>query len=91
MLIVVFFYRKSVTLFLKKYRSFVSSKIIEPSSGIIYYYFHFWFELDTDGIQEIGTHILVCAVSYTTQGGEKMYFRKFFKFQVLNLMVGNCV
>nr|XP_003461647.2 trafficking protein particle complex subunit 13 [Cavia porcellus] len=26
---------------------------------------------------------LVCAVSYTTQGGEKMYFRKFFKFQVL--------
>ena len=45
MLIVVFFYRKSVTLFLKKYRSFVSSKIIEPSSGIIYYYFHFWFEL----------------------------------------------
>lgn len=28
---------------------------------------------------------LVCAVSYTTQGGEKMYFRKFFKFQVLNM------
>lgn len=25
---------------------------------------------------------LVCAVSYTTQAGEKMYFRKFFKFQV---------
>uniref|UniRef100_A0A8C5TRW2 Trafficking protein particle complex subunit 13 n=1 Tax=Malurus cyaneus samueli TaxID=2593467 RepID=A0A8C5TRW2_9PASS len=24
-----------------------------------------------------------CAVSYTTQTGEKMYFRKFFKFQVL--------
>ncbi|KAB1281387.1 Trafficking protein particle complex subunit 13 [Camelus dromedarius] len=34
-------------------------------------------------VKEIGTHILVCAVSYTTQGGEKMYFRKFFKFQVL--------
>ncbi|KAJ8786290.1 hypothetical protein J1605_006265 [Eschrichtius robustus] len=32
-------------------------------------------------VKEIGTHILVCAVSYTTQGGEKMYFRKFFKFQ----------
>ncbi len=25
---------------------------------------------------------LVCAVSYTTQTGEKLYFRKFFKFQV---------
>ncbi|XP_074056381.1 trafficking protein particle complex subunit 13 isoform X6 [Macrotis lagotis] len=34
-------------------------------------------------VKEIGTHILVCAVSYTTQSGEKMYFRKFFKFQVL--------
>uniref|UniRef100_A0A2K6EIB9 Trafficking protein particle complex subunit 13 n=1 Tax=Propithecus coquereli TaxID=379532 RepID=A0A2K6EIB9_PROCO len=34
-------------------------------------------------VKEIGTHILVCAVSYTIQGGEKMYFRKFFKFQVL--------
>uniref|UniRef100_A0A8C7A5M3 Trafficking protein particle complex subunit 13 n=1 Tax=Nothoprocta perdicaria TaxID=30464 RepID=A0A8C7A5M3_NOTPE len=32
-------------------------------------------------VKEIGTHILVCAVSYTTQMGEKMYFRKFFKFQ----------
>ncbi|XP_032070562.1 trafficking protein particle complex subunit 13 isoform X2 [Thamnophis elegans] len=32
-------------------------------------------------VKEIGTHILVCAVSYTTQTGEKMYFRKFFKFQ----------
>ncbi|XP_060765022.1 trafficking protein particle complex subunit 13 isoform X2 [Neoarius graeffei] len=26
---------------------------------------------------------LVCAVSYTTQTGDKLYFRKFFKFQVL--------
>ncbi|XP_072353025.1 trafficking protein particle complex subunit 13 isoform X8 [Scyliorhinus torazame] len=34
-------------------------------------------------VKEIGTHILVCAVSYTTQAAEKMYFRKFFKFQVL--------
>ncbi|XP_030049052.1 trafficking protein particle complex subunit 13 isoform X4 [Microcaecilia unicolor] len=34
-------------------------------------------------VKEIGTHILVCAVSYTSQTGEKMYFRKFFKFQVL--------
>ncbi|XP_072353018.1 trafficking protein particle complex subunit 13 isoform X2 [Scyliorhinus torazame] len=36
-------------------------------------------------VKEIGTHILVCAVSYTTQAAEKMYFRKFFKFQHLNL------
>ncbi|XP_068609001.1 trafficking protein particle complex subunit 13 isoform X1 [Brachionichthys hirsutus] len=34
-------------------------------------------------VKEIGTHILVCAVSYTSQFGEKLYFRKFFKFQVL--------
>ncbi|XP_013389860.1 trafficking protein particle complex subunit 13 isoform X2 [Lingula anatina] len=34
-------------------------------------------------VKELGTHILVCAVSYTTQSGEKLYFRKFFKFQVL--------
>uniref|UniRef100_A0A3B4BYC0 Trafficking protein particle complex subunit 13 n=1 Tax=Pygocentrus nattereri TaxID=42514 RepID=A0A3B4BYC0_PYGNA len=33
-------------------------------------------------VKEIGTHILVCAVSYTTQSGDKLYFRKFFKFQV---------
>lgn len=34
-------------------------------------------------VKEIGTHILVCAVSYTTDTNEKMYFRKFFKFQVM--------
>ncbi|XP_038048342.1 trafficking protein particle complex subunit 13-like isoform X2 [Patiria miniata] len=34
-------------------------------------------------VKELGTHILVCAVSYTTPSGENMYFRKFFKFQVL--------
>ncbi|XP_064624897.1 trafficking protein particle complex subunit 13-like isoform X2 [Lineus longissimus] len=34
-------------------------------------------------VKELGTHILVCAVTYTTASGEKMYFRKFFKFQVL--------
>lgn len=33
-------------------------------------------------VKEIGQHILVCAVSYTTPVGEKMYFRKFFKFPV---------
>ena len=27
---------------------------------------------------------LVCAVSYATINGDKMYFRKFFKFQVIN-------
>lgn len=34
-------------------------------------------------VKELGTHILVCAVSYTTPSGDNMYFRKFFKFQVL--------
>ncbi|XP_073227783.1 trafficking protein particle complex subunit 13-like [Porites lutea] len=34
-------------------------------------------------VKELGTHILVCAVSYATINGDKMYFRKFFKFQVL--------
>uniref|UniRef100_A0A8C7YXR6 Trafficking protein particle complex subunit 13 n=1 Tax=Oryzias sinensis TaxID=183150 RepID=A0A8C7YXR6_9TELE len=38
-------------------------------------------------VKEIGTHILVCAVSYTTQLGEKLYFRKFFKFQVNMLVI----
>lgn len=34
-------------------------------------------------VKELGTHILVCAVNYSTLSGEKLYFRKFFKFQVL--------
>ncbi|XP_008062688.1 trafficking protein particle complex subunit 13-like [Carlito syrichta] len=34
-------------------------------------------------VKEVGAHNLVCAVSYTTQGGEKRSFRKLFKFQVL--------
>ncbi|KAF1437144.1 Trafficking protein particle complex subunit 13, partial [Pygoscelis papua] len=35
-------------------------------------------------VKGTGTHILVCAVSYTMQTGEKIYFRKFFKFRVLH-------
>ncbi|XP_052284198.1 trafficking protein particle complex subunit 13-like isoform X2 [Dreissena polymorpha] len=34
-------------------------------------------------VKEVGNHILVCAVRYTTESGEEMAFRKFFKFQVL--------
>lgn len=34
-------------------------------------------------VKEIGTHILVCEVNYTTPAGLPQYFRKFFKFQVL--------
>ncbi|XP_070196240.1 trafficking protein particle complex subunit 13-like [Littorina saxatilis] len=34
-------------------------------------------------VKELGTHILVCAVSYAHSTGERMQFRKFFKFQVL--------
>ncbi|XP_065834673.1 trafficking protein particle complex subunit 13-like [Oscarella lobularis] len=34
-------------------------------------------------VKELGTHILICGVHYTTSNGEKLYFRKFFKFQVM--------
>ncbi|KAL0278147.1 UNVERIFIED_CONTAM: hypothetical protein PYX00_000053 [Menopon gallinae] len=34
-------------------------------------------------VTEIGTHILVCEVSYVTPAGTPLSFRKFFKFQVL--------
>ncbi|CAD7015230.1 probable trafficking protein particle complex subunit 13 homolog [Ceratitis capitata] len=34
-------------------------------------------------VKEIGTHILVCEVNYTTPAGFPQSFRKFFKFQVL--------
>lgn len=34
-------------------------------------------------VVEIGTHILVCEVSYTTPAGLQSNFRKFFKFQVV--------
>jgi hypothetical protein len=35
-------------------------------------------------IKELGVHILVCTVQYGTPLGEKRFFRKFYKFQVLN-------
>ncbi|XP_076045009.1 trafficking protein particle complex subunit 13 isoform X2 [Oratosquilla oratoria] len=34
-------------------------------------------------VRDIGTHILVCAVSYTASSGESANFRKFYKFQVM--------
>jgi len=34
-------------------------------------------------VKELGTHILVCDVTYATQASDKMNFRKFFKFQVM--------
>jgi len=33
-------------------------------------------------IKDVGQHILVCAVSYVTPAGEKLNFRKFYKFAV---------
>ena len=36
-------------------------------------------------VKELGTHILVCEVTYTTATGEKLNFRKFFKFQVCGM------
>ncbi|RUO97145.1 hypothetical protein BC936DRAFT_140906 [Jimgerdemannia flammicorona] len=35
-------------------------------------------------IKELGVHILVCSVHYVTADGEKKYFRKYYKFQVMN-------
>jgi hypothetical protein len=35
-------------------------------------------------VKEIGIHILVCTVNYIKHDGEKKYFRKYFKFQVMN-------
>jgi len=34
-------------------------------------------------VKELGTHILVCEVNYNSQAGERLNFRKFFKFQVM--------
>uniref|UniRef100_A0A2P2I030 Trafficking protein particle complex subunit 13-like n=1 Tax=Hirondellea gigas TaxID=1518452 RepID=A0A2P2I030_9CRUS len=34
-------------------------------------------------VKDVGTHILVCAVSYLSLGGETQSFRKFYKFQVM--------
>jgi len=34
-------------------------------------------------VKELGTHILICAVNYTSNAGEKLYMRRFYKFQVL--------
>ena len=34
-------------------------------------------------VKELGTHILVCEVTYNSAHTDKMNFRKFFKFQVL--------
>jgi hypothetical protein len=33
-------------------------------------------------VKELGTHILVCDVSYSSPLADKLNFRKFFKFQV---------
>jgi len=34
-------------------------------------------------VKELGTHILVCEVTYNSHHSDKMNFRKFFKFQVM--------
>ncbi|KAK7080486.1 Trafficking protein particle complex subunit 13 [Halocaridina rubra] len=34
-------------------------------------------------VKDIGTHILVCTVSYLSASNERQNFRKFFKFQVM--------
>ena len=42
-------------------------------------------------VKELGTHILVCEVTYTNAAGEKLNFRKFFKFQVKLALVSHLV
>ncbi|PAA79591.1 hypothetical protein BOX15_Mlig016933g2 [Macrostomum lignano] len=39
-------------------------------------------EVLTHEVKELGPHILVCTVSYTSHSSEKLYFKKYFKFQV---------
>jgi len=34
-------------------------------------------------VKELGSHILVCDVTYSSQSADKLNFRKFFKFQVM--------
>lgn len=34
-------------------------------------------------VKELGAHILICAVNYLSTSGEKLYMRRFYKFQVL--------
>jgi len=52
-----------------------SQEALEPSNSID--------DVINHEVKELGTHILVCAVSYVGPTGENLYFRKFFKFQVL--------
>jgi len=52
-----------------------SQEALEPSNSID--------DVINHEVKELGTHILVCAVSYVGPAGENLYFRKFFKFQVL--------
>jgi hypothetical protein len=37
-------------------------------------------------VKELGTHILVCDVAYSSPTADKLNFRKFFKFQVRKIM-----
>ncbi len=37
-------------------------------------------------VKELGTHILVCDVAYSSPTADKLNFRKFFKFQVREIM-----
>ena len=43
---------------------------------------HYRDQVISHEVKELGTHILVCEVTYHSAAGEKLNFRKFFKFQV---------
>ena len=58
----------------------IVTTVVVPSLSSSLKCFSFYFRPQ---VKELGTHILVCAVSYVGPTGENLYFRKFFKFQVL--------
>ena len=51
----------------------------------MYLYLYVYLQVLGHEVKELGTHILVCEVTYTTAQGEKLNFRKFFKFQVCGM------
>jgi len=56
----------------------ISSPIHHFSTGVSHDY------VVSHEVREAGVNILACTVNYARQDGDKKFFRKFFKFQVMN-------
>ncbi|RDD43676.1 Trafficking protein particle complex subunit 13 [Trichoplax sp. H2] len=52
-----------------------ASLLLQPSENVN--------EIVSYDVKELGIHVLGCSVGYTSPSGEKLHFKKFFKFQVL--------